>query len=99
MKVQLLPHTGANVATGKLQQLPQYRVVVDDELVGYKSWKHGSAICFIGRVSPLDQKQIEQEVMDLVGDNAGSVQPPEYDPSTVELEEEQYDDFNEEVSS
>lgn len=98
MKVQLLPHTGANMATGKPEQLPQYRVVVDDTLVGYKAWAHGSKVCFIGQVSPLDRKEIEQEVDNLVGDQAGSVQPPSVD-ATQELEQEPYDDFNEEVPS
>ena len=96
-KVELLPCKGKNLATGKLEVFEQYRVVVDDTLVGYKSWQFGKPICFIGRVSPVDQGLIEERVNDILGDKSSGVQPPEYDPEE-ENEEDYYDDLPDEAS-
>lgn len=93
MEVQLKACEGRNLATGKMETHEQYRVVVDGTLVGYKSWKFGSAICFIGRVSPADREKIESEVDLILGDDPKSVMPPEYKEET-EKEEETFDDLN-----
>lgn len=100
MKVELLPHKAVCLGTGKAVQFSQYRVVVDDVLVAYKAWKHGSKICFVGQVSPLDREEIEIQVQGILGDSAGSVLPPEADIVNEMKDEEQYhDDFNEDVSA
>jgi len=93
MEVQLKSCEGKNLATGKVETHEQYRVIVDDTLVGYKSWKFGSAICFIGRVSPTDQERIESEVDLILGDDAKSIMPPEM-PEETEEETEEIDDLN-----
>ena len=96
MKVELLPCDGKNLATGSNEVFKQYRVVVDDTLVGYKSWDFGSSICFIGRVSPVDKSLIEEEVSAMLGDSSSGVMPPEFDPD--DLPEEDYkDDFPDET--
>ena len=93
MEVQLKPCEGRNLATGKVESHEQYRVIVDGTLVGYKSWNFGSAICFIGRVSPTDKEQIESEVDLILGDSAKGVMPPEA-PEEKEETEEIFDDLN-----
>ena len=93
MEVQLKACEGRNLATGKMETHEQYQVVVDGTLVGYKSWKFGSAICFIGRVSPTDKEQIESEVDLILGDDAKGIMPPEV-PEETEKEEENIDDLN-----
>jgi len=93
MEVQLKACEGRNLATGKVESHEQYRVVVDGTLVGYKSWNFGSAICFIGRVSPTDKERIESEVDLILGDGASGVMPPEV-PEEVQKTEENFDDLN-----
>lgn len=94
MDVVLGPHKGRNLATGVVQTHPQYRVLVDGTLVGYKSWTRGKAICFIGQISPADRLEIEQQVDNILGDGAGSIQPA---PDTEEPSDEKeaaHDDFD-----
>lgn len=93
MKIELLPHTGRNLATGEEVTFSQYRIIVNGELVGYKSWKFGTKCCFIGRLSPLDKSLIEEEITQRLGDDAGGVMPPEYDPNEDQSEEDYHDDF------
>jgi hypothetical protein len=93
MEVQLKACEGKNLATGRVESHEQYRVIVDGTLVGYKSWNFGSAICFIGRVSPTDKEQIESEVDLILGDGAKGVMPPEV-PEEKEETEEIIDDLN-----
>ena len=96
MKVELLSCEGKNMATGANEVFRQYRVVVDDVLVGYKSWNFRSTVCFVGRVSPVDKSLIEKEVDAILGDSSGGVMPPEFDPD--DLPEEDYeDDFPDET--
>ncbi len=98
MKVELLSCEANNMATGAKEVFKQYRVVVDDVLVGYKSWDFGSLICFIGRVSPVDKSLIEEEVAAILGDSPSGVMPPEFDPD--DLPEEDYeDDFPDETTT
>lgn len=94
MEVQLKACEGKNLATGKVETHEQYQVVVDGTLVGYKAWKFGSAICFIGRVSPIDREKIESEVDLILGDDPKSVMPPEVPEEETEKEEETFDDLN-----
>jgi len=98
MQVQLLSHEAANFATGKRETLPQYKVVVDGTTVGYKSWKDGSKVCFIARISPLDKAEIEKQVEVILGSKVSSVEPADYDPDkdTLDsLEQDFQDDFDE----
>ena len=94
MEVQLKACEGRNLATGKMETHEQYQVVVDGTLVGYKSWKFGSVICFIGRVSPADKEKIESEVDLILGDDAKGIMPPEVPENETEKEEETFDDLN-----
>ncbi len=96
MKVELLPCEGKNLATSILEVFEQYKVVVDGTLVGYKSWKFGKAICYIGRVSPVDRGLIEEEVNAILGDESSGVMPPEYEPKDAN-EEDYHDDFPDET--
>ena len=95
MKVKLVPHTGANIATGRVQELKQYKVLVDGNLVGFKSWDVGSPVCFCGTVSPIIKDLVLRGVNDILNDEARGVEPPEYDPSKDEKLEQEYDDFDE----
>ena len=101
MKVELLPHKGKNMATQQEQQLPQYMVVADGELIGYKSWKFGSKIVLIKHLSPEDIKEVKNQVEHILGDTAGHVNAPNEDRILARHEEEkakeeevQHDDFN-----
>lgn len=94
MKVELLNFVSTNLATGKEVILPQYKVVVDGTTVGYKGWKFGTPVCFIGRLSPTDKLFIQEEVQGLLGDNAGGVMPVEYSPEDSNDEDYVEDDFS-----
>lgn len=99
MKVELRPHKGKNMATQKEETLPQYKVVADGKLVGYKSWNFGSKIVFIEKLSPEEIAQVKSDVEYILGDTAGHVNAPDeegiiskYDEESSE--EEVADDFN-----
>lgn len=101
MKVELLPHKGKNMATQQEETVPQYRVVVDGELVAYKSWNFGSKIIFIAKLSPEDIKEVKSQVEHILGDTAGHVNAPDeekikakYEEQEAEEEEAAHDDFN-----
>ena len=101
MKVELLPHKGINMATRQEETLPQYQVVVDGTLVGYKSWNFGSKIIFIKRLSPEDIAEVKNQVEHLLGDTAGHVNVPDeeaiiakYEEKSESEEGEVQDDFN-----
>lgn len=100
MKVELLPHKGRNLATREIQNLPQYQVVADGEVVGIKSWNFGSKIVFIKQVSPEAIEEIKSQVEHILGDTAGHVNAPNEDAIADLLEKEEEDkgdvadDFN-----
>ena len=101
MKVELLPHKGINMATRQEEIVPQYRVVVDGTLVGYKSWNFGSKIIFITRLSPEDIAEVKNQVEHLLGDTAGHVNVPDEDAIIAKFEDNSepeegdvQDDFN-----
>lgn len=94
MEVKLKSCKGKNLATGKIETHPQYALEVDGTLVGYKSWEHGSSICFIGRLSPQDKEEIESEVDLILGDGARGVMPPEMPENHTEEVKEVIDDLN-----
>ena len=95
MEVVIKACKGKNLATGKEETHSQYSVWVDGELVGYKSWNHGSRICLIGRVSPEDLKEIESSVDIIIGDGATGVMPLDRDEiETEEKTEEDHNDFD-----
>ena len=62
MKVQLKKHTGRNAASGKTEEIGQYMVFADGNLVGFLPYEAGSKILLIARVAPLDRHQIERDV-------------------------------------
>lgn len=95
MDVVLKACSGKNLATGKVEVHPQHSIWVDETLVGYKAWEHGSNICFIGRFSPDDKKAIEEAVDLILGDGAEGVMPLDrglYENN--EAEEDNSDDFD-----
>lgn len=62
MIVELKPHEGRCVRTGQPVRIPQDRVFVDGEAVGYVSHKANSKICLVRRFSPWEVVEIEQQV-------------------------------------
>ena len=100
MKVELLPHKGRNIATREIQNLPQYQVVADGKVVGYKSWEFGSKIVFVQQLSPEAIDEIKRDVEYILGDTAGHVNAPNEDAIADLLEKEEEDkgdvadDFN-----
>ena len=100
MKVELLPHKGRNLATREIQNLPQYQVVADGEVVGIKSWNFGSKIVFIKQVSPEAIEEIKSQVEHILGDTAGHVNAPNEEAIADLLDREEEDkgdvadDFN-----
>ena len=98
MDIKLETHKSTNIATKAEVTFPQYKVMVDGTCVAYKSWKPNTKVCFIGRVSPLDRKEIERVVgLLLQEDSTRSVEPPEYNREDHEFDLEQaLDDLNEE---
>ncbi len=92
MIIKLESFVSTNLATGEEQVLPQYKIVVDGSVVGYKGWKFGTPCCFIGRLSPLDKSLIEDEVNGIIGDGTVGVMPLEYDPSDQDEPHVEIDD-------
>jgi hypothetical protein len=95
MKVELLPHVGNNVSTGKSQMFKQYKVVADGELVGYKSWRTGSKIVYIGLLSPMDRQVVESEVSAILSEESEGVSPPDVSEDDMAEQEEYHNDFDE----
>jgi len=100
MKVELLPHRGINMATRQEETIPQYQVVLDGALVGYKSWNFGSKIIFISKLSPEEVAEVKSQVEHILGDTAGHVDAPDEEKIKAKFGEEAQeegdvaDDFN-----
>ena len=99
MKVELLPHRGINMATRQEETIPQYQVVLDGALVGYKSWDFGSKIVFISKLTPEELTEVKNQVEHILGDTAGHVDAPDDEKIIAKFEEEKEegdvaDDFN-----
>lgn len=94
MKVELADHVGKNVATGREVKFSQYRILVDGKLVGYKSWKSGTKIVFIGRLSPFDKEVVENEVSAMIAEDSEGVMPPDVSKEDVAEAEENHNDFD-----
>ena len=94
MKVELTSHVAINLATGREQTIPQYRILVDGDLVGYKGWKFGSPCCFIGRfLSPADKIFIQEEIEGMIGDRSKGIEPMENTLDDNQDTEDYHDDF------
>jgi hypothetical protein len=65
MIVELKPHEGRCVRTGRPIRIPQDRVIVDGEAVGYVSHKANAKICLVRRFSPWEVAEIEEQVAKL----------------------------------
>ena len=102
MNVELTPHRGINMATGKEVTLPQYQVIADGKRVGFLGWGKGKKICFIERIGPLEQHDIELKVatlLQVLGADELVMQSsmvPDVPPELLEpqTEFEDYDDFD-----
>ena len=98
MKVELHPHKGINMATRVEETLPQYQVILDGKVVGYKSWDFGSKILFVTRLSPEDVTEVKNQVEHILGDTAGHVSAPDSEKLLEQHEDNQeevdHDDFN-----
>jgi hypothetical protein len=100
MKVELLPHRGINMATRKEETVPQYQVVLDGTLVGYKSWTYGSKIIFITRLTPEELAEVKDQVEHILGETAGHVNVPDEEAIIAKFKDQSEeegdvaDDFN-----
>lgn len=95
MKVELRSHTGRNIATGREETFRQHRVFVDETLVGYKSWTHGSPVAFVGRIPSTDKEEILEQIDLILGDSPEGIEPPEApNQDSTENNEVVFDDFD-----
>lgn len=90
MKVELRDHIGQCVKSKREIKIQQWRVFVDGRAVGYLPWRDGSKLLLTARFSPLETKEIEQHVNELVKTvrekDVQSVSAPEVPPEIMDPE-------------
>lgn len=100
--VDLTAHKGRNMATGKEQTLPQYQVILDGQRVGFLGWGAGKKICFTERLSPIEQRDVETKVQEILkialgqDEMVASVVVPDVPPELLQDQSEdiEFDDFD-----
>ncbi len=100
MHIELQPHVGINLVTGKEQTHQQYMVCAGHpaklELYGFLSWKEGSKIVFIRNVDPILEKKIVAEVKRLLEVEADAVHIEDLDQDQINpTPEDEYNEFDE----
>lgn len=92
MIVDLKPHNGRCLRTGKPIRIPQDRIFVDGEAVGYLAHKPGSKICLIRRFSPWEVAEIEKQISVITNDERRSTSMvPEVPEHMLEQKEDEID--------
>lgn len=96
MHVALEQHIGKSMASGREVRLPQYRIRVDGVTCGYIGFHEGAKICLTQRFGPIERKEIERQVGELIERNVASAQVAEVPPEMLNTntEEVDVDDFD-----
>ena len=95
MIVELKQHKGQSVGrSGRTIIVPQYRIYVDGQAVGYIGWKPGSIIKLTRRYGPIELKEISKQVAALLEcDEPATAIPPELPQNLPEQQDEIPNDF------
>ena len=84
-KVQLVEIVGKNLATGRQQRVPMYRILVNGRPVGFIGWKARCKALFTEKLGPLEVATIEREIGRIMNRTVSSRVVPEVPPELLNM--------------
>ena len=92
MIVELRTMTGRNVATGKVVDVPQHQVFIDNRRVGFLPWKPGSRLMLTEKLGPVELEELERLIREQVPTVGDTVPVPDVPPDMLEANQGAIDD-------